>query len=260
MRWAVVTGGGNGIGAVIAESAAKAGYRVAVWDRDGDAAATVGRSVAAEPGSAVSATVDVTDEAAVERALDELPGAPALLVNNAGIVRFGPLLELSTADWRQVLEVNLTGTFVAGRAAARRMAGSGGGVIVNVSSVNGVAAAPNSGAYSSSKAGVVMLTEQMALEWAARNVRVNAVAPGLIFAGMSDSIYADPQVRTLRQAEVPLGRLGLAEDVAEAALFLASDAAKYITGQTLLVDGGVSVSALRSLVRPRAIDGVGPQP
>jgi NAD(P)-dependent dehydrogenase (short-subunit alcohol dehydrogenase family) len=254
MSWAVVTGAARGIGAVIARHAAKEGYRVAVWDVDRDAA----EAVAAELGEAALAfAVDVADESSVEAGFDALGEAPALVVNNAGRVRFGPLLTLSVEDWNAVLAVNLTGTFLVSRAAARRMADAGGGSIVNISSVNGIAAAPNAGAYTSTKAAILMLTEQMALEWAPSGVRVNAVAPGLILAGMSDPIYADPEIRQLRQSKVPLGTLGTADDVASAVLFLASAKAGYITGQTLAVDGGLTKAAMLGLARPKAVDSVG---
>lgn len=248
--WAVITGAGRGIGAVLARHAAKEGYRVAAWDLDGEAV----RAVAAEIGEeCVPLAVDVTDESSVRAAVGELPVAPSLVVNNAGIVRFGPLLELAAADWRAALDVNLTGTFLVARTAAERMiAESVGGSIVNISSINGLAAAPGAGAYTSSKAGVVMLSEHMALEWGAHGIRVNAVAPGLIDAGMSDAIYADPEVRRLRSGRVPLGRLGTAQDVAETVLFLGSEKAAYITGQTLAVDGGITRGALNAMPRARS--------
>ncbi len=254
-KWAVVTGAGNGIGTVIARSAAKLGYRIAAWDVN---AAGV-EELAAELGEiCVPRQVDVVDEAAVEGAVASLPDAPSLLVNSAGIVRFGPLLEVSLADWEQALRVNLTGTFLVGRTVARRMATVGDGAIVNIASVNGVAAAPNAGAYSASKAGVIRLSEHQAMEWAPLGIRVNCVAPGLIDAGMSDAIYADPEVRRLRQARVPLGRLGSSEDIADTVLFLASEKATYITGQVLAVDGGLLKSTLASLPRPKSVDSVGP--
>jgi NAD(P)-dependent dehydrogenase (short-subunit alcohol dehydrogenase family) len=251
-KWAVVTGAGNGIGAVIARFAVAAGYRVAAWDIDGDAAAAVAAGI-----GATASTVDVADEASVQRAVDALPEAPRLLVNCAGLVRFGPLLELSLADWELALRVNVTGTFVVGRAVARRMALAGGGAIVNLASINGIAAAPNAGAYSTTKAGVAMLSEHMAMEWSGLGIRVNTVAPGLINAGMSDAIYADPEVRRLREARVPLGRLGSAEDVAETVLFLGSDQASYVTGQLIAVDGGITKGALLGLARPKSVDSVG---
>lgn len=253
-KWAVVTGAGNGIGAVIARAAVKHGYRVAAWDLDGEAVA----ALAADLGDAcLPATVDVVDETAVVAATEALPEAPRLLVNSAGLVRFGPLLDVSLADWELALRVNLTGTFLVGRTVARRMAAAGGGAIVNLASINGIAAAPHAGSYSSSKAGVVKLGEHQAMEWAGLGIRVNTVAPGLIDAGMSDAIYADPEVRRLRQARVPLGRLGSAEDIADAVLFLGSDRADYITGQLLTVDGGLTASTLTNLPRPKSVDSVG---
>lgn len=244
--WAVITGAARGIGAVIARRAVMDGYRVAAWDRD-RAALDV---LADDLGTAcVPTAVDVTDEQAVVAAVADLPEAPALLVNNAGIVRFGPLLTVPAAEWRAVVDVNLTGTFVVGRTVAARMIAAGGGVIVNIASVNGIAPTLDSGAYPASKAGVVRLTEHMALEWSASGVRVNCVAPGLIDAGMSDAIYADPEVRRLRAGRVPVGRLGTADDVADAVLFLGSAKAGYVSGQTITVDGGITTSALASMPR-----------
>lgn len=254
MKWLVVTGGGHGIGAAIAGYAAKAGWSVAVWDLDLDAA----REVAADlEGAGVASRVDVVDEASVQAALAELPDVPAGVVNNAGTVRFGPLMELDVADWNRALTVNLTGSFIVGRAVARAMKERGTGSVVNIASINGVAAAPFAGGYSSSKAGLIMLTQQMALEWAPFGIRVNAVAPGLIDAGMSVPIYADEQVRELRQARVPLNRLGTADDIAAAVMYVLSDGATYLTGQTLVIDGGITTATLGSLVRPALVDSVG---
>jgi NAD(P)-dependent dehydrogenase (short-subunit alcohol dehydrogenase family) len=252
--WVVITGAGRGIGATIAEHVARAGYRVALWDVDRRAAEAVAGRIGE---GAVACEVDVTDEAAVSRGLERLPDIPGAVVNNAGIVRFGPLLDLSLRDWEQALRVNLTGSFIVARAAARMMATVGAGSIVNIASINGLSAAPFSGSYSASKAAVVMLSQQMALEWAGAGIRVNCVAPGLIDAGMSEPIYDDPQVRELRQARVPLEKLGSADDVAVAVLYFISDRAAYVTGQTLAVDGGISISALRALARPASVDSVG---
>ena len=126
-----------------------------------------------------------------------------------------------------------------------------------VTSMNGVAPGPNSGAYGSTKAAVALLTQQMALEWGPHGIRSNAVAPGLIDAGMSEPIYADPDIRRRRAARVPLGRLGTPQHVADAVLFLLSDAAAYINGVELLVDGGVTSSVISTLPRPLAVDTVG---
>jgi NAD(P)-dependent dehydrogenase (short-subunit alcohol dehydrogenase family) len=202
--------------------------------------------------------VDVADEAGVDLAFDAFGAVPDLLVNNAGIVRFGPLLELGLGDWQAVLDVNLTGTFICARAAARRMVAAGtGGVIVNITSMNGVAPGPNAGAYGATKSAVALLTQQMALEWGAHGIRVNAVAPGLIDAGMSEPIYADPDFRERRSSKVPLGRLGTPEDIARVVLFLASPEAAYITAQNLVVDGGVTCNIIGQLPRPETVDRVG---
>ncbi len=257
MKWLLVTGGGHGIGREIARQAAGAGYAVAIWDRDGDAA----RAVAAELATPTDVTqLDVTDEPAVLAAVDALPAVPDALVNNAGTVLFGALLDLPLEDWDRAVRVNLTGSFIVGRAVARMMIDRGGGCVVNISSINGVAAAPMVGSYSSAKAGLLMLTQQMALEWAGYGVRVNAVAPGLIDAGMSEPIYADPVVRRQRTSRVPLQRLGNPEDIAAAVMYLISDAAGYLTGQTIVVDGGLTTATLGSLSRPASVDGVGIRP
>ncbi len=260
-RSVVVTGAGQGLGAAIARAAADLGWRVGVLDRDEHAAA---RTAAGIGDQAVALTADTTVEADVDRALDRFAdatgqSAPHGLVANAGIVRFGPLAAVTLEDWRAVIDVNLTGTFVTARAVARRMMAAGtGGSLVTITSMNGVAPGPNAGAYGATKAGVALLTRQMALEWGPEQIRCNAVAPGLIDAGMSEPIYADGDIRRQRAARVPLGRLGTAQDVAEAVLFLLSDEAAYINGTELLVDGGVTSSVISTLPRPRSVDTIGP--
>ncbi len=258
-RSMLVTGGARGIGAAIVEAAAAAGYRVAAVDvAPLDAVADVAAAdQAGAPGSVVRFSCSVSDEAAVEAVLDEF-GTPDVVVNNAGIVRFGPLLDQQLDDLRAVLDVNLLGTFVVARAAARRWIAAGTrGAIVNLTSMNGVVAGPNAGAYGASKAAVALLTSQMALEWGAHGIRANAVAPGLIDAGMSAPIYADAATRHARESKVPLGRLGTAGDIADVVLFLASDAAAYVTGQNVVVDGGITGSLIAHLPRPAAVDSVG---
>lgn len=245
-----MTGAAAGLGACIAERAARAGYRVGVLDLSREA--TEARAASIE--GAVPLVADVSDEAAVEAALDAFGAVPDLLVNNAGIVRFGPLLDLTALDWRAVVDVNLTGTFVVARAAAARMLGVGRGCIVNVTSMNGIAPGPNAGAYGATKAAVALLTQQMALEWGPLGLRVNAVAPGLIDGGMSAPIYADAEIRRARESKVPLGRLGVPDDIANAVLFLASDEASYVTGQNLLVDGGVTMGIIGQLPRPQSLE------
>lgn len=248
---AVVTGAAGGIGRAIAGRLLETGWRVGMVDLPASGIDPVATGMGGVP-----LAVDIRDESAVEEALDAFGDPLDLVVNNAGVARFGPLLDLSRADFDVVVSVNLIGTFTVARAAARRMAGRGG-AIVNITSMNGVAPGPNAGAYGSTKAAVALLTQQMALEWGPLGIRVNAVAPGLILAGMSDPIYADPEVRSARESKVPLGRLGRADDIADAVMFLAGPAASYITGQNLLVDGGVTMSVIGGLPRPKSVDGVG---
>jgi NAD(P)-dependent dehydrogenase (short-subunit alcohol dehydrogenase family) len=251
----MVTGAGRGIGEAIARRFAADGALVGVLDVDTAGAARVATDI-----GGVALVAATTDAAAIEVALD-IFGTPDVLVNNAGIVRFGPLLDLDETAWRAVVDVNLTGTFIITRAVARRLvAKQRPGAIVNITSMNGVAPGPNAGAYGSTKAAVSLLTQQMALEWGPYGIRVNAVAPGLIDAGMSEPIYADPGIRAAREGKVPLGRLGRADDIADVVAFLASDGARYVTGQTLLVDGGVTMSVIAGLPRPASVDGAGPKP
>lgn len=247
-RSMIVTGGARGLGAAIARAAAAEGFRVGVIDVE---------PVGWNGYDVASLTASVADEPAVEEAFARF-GTPDVVVNNAGIVRFGPLVDLDVADFRAVVDVNLVGTFLVARAAARRWIAEGRpGVIVNVTSINGVAAGPNAGAYGPSKAAIALLTEQMALEWGPHGIRVNAVAPGLIDAGMSEPIYADPATREARSSKIPLGRLGTAADVADVVLFLASDDARYVHGQNVVVDGGVVGSVIAHLPRPASVDTVG---
>lgn len=257
----LVTGAGSGLGAAIAHDAAVSGWTIGVLDCNGAAAAETASAIGP---AAIALTADTTVEADIERALDALAeatgaAAPTGVVANAGIVRFGPLTNLDVDDWRAVVDVNLTGTFLTARAVARRMIAAGSqGSIVTVTSMNGVAPGPNAGAYGATKAAVALLTQQMALEWGPHGIRANAVAPGLIDAGMSEPIYADSDIRRRRGERVPLGRLGTPSDVANAVLFLLSEASEYITGTELLVDGGVTSSVISTLPRPRAVDTVGP--
>ena len=251
-RSLVVTGAARGLGKAIAVEAGRRGYRVGVLDIDGPGA----RAVAAEVTGSTAFEASTTDEPRISAVLDEF-GVPDVWVNNAGIVRFGPLLDITLDDWRSVVEVNLTGTWICARSVGRRMVGRRSGSIVNITSMNGVAPGPNGGAYGATKAAVVLLTQQMALEWGEHGVRVNAVAPGLIDGGMSEPIYADAAIREARTRKIPVGRLGSVDDIARAVLWLASDDASYVTGQNLLVDGGVTMAMIANLPRPQALDGVG---
>jgi NAD(P)-dependent dehydrogenase (short-subunit alcohol dehydrogenase family) len=245
MKTAIVTGAAGDIGAAIARVLAEAGYKVGMLDLD---EARVRAATSTVPG-AVPLVASVTDEVSVEAALDAFGAIPDLVVNNAGIVRFGYLIDQPLEEFKRVMEVDLVGVFIVARACARRMVPRGSGAIVNITSIGGMATGTNAGAYPAAKAGVAKLTEQMALEWGPQGIRVNAIAPGFIDGGMSAEFFKDPKIRARRGNAVPLRRLGTPEDVARAVLFLGSDAAAYISGQHLAVDGGVVNSVLQQLPR-----------
>lgn len=244
MKTAIVTGGSGDIGRAIAAALIAEGYRVGLVDLDRDAVYRAAHAL-----GATGLVADVTDEPAVEAALSAFGAVPDVVVNNAGIGRFAPLLDMPIEVFRHQLDVNLTGAFIVARAAARGMVARGSGVIVNITSINAITTGPGTGSYPAAKAGLAKLTEMMALEWGPSGVRVNAVAPGFIDAGISTPFYRDPEVRALRGGAVPSRRLGLAEDVANAVAFLASDKASYVNGHHMVVDGAVSVSLLTQLPR-----------
>jgi NAD(P)-dependent dehydrogenase (short-subunit alcohol dehydrogenase family) len=244
MATALITGAAHGLGAAMARHAARAGYTVGVVDLKLDEAKAVANEI---DGIAIAA--DVTDAAAIEKALDALGEPPKLVVNNAGILRTGPLIEHAVDDFRLVTDVNLNSVFIVSQAAAKRMKDAGGGAIVNLASINAINPSPLCGAYAAAKAGVICLSQQMALEWGPWNIRVNSIAPGFIDSGMSAPFYENPRIRELRGNAVPLNRLGSADDVAECVMFLASDAAAYISGENIAVDGGVIRSVLAQLPR-----------
>lgn len=244
MKTAIVTGAGQGLGADIAARLAAFGYRVGVLDVDAEQA----ESTAAGLSGAMPLSANVTDPAEVAAALEAFGETPDLLVNGAGIVRFGLLHEQSVEDYRAVIDVNLMGPLVCSRAVAPAMLERGSGHIIHITSVNGIHPAPKSGAYGATKAGLAALTQLMSVELGPA-VRVNAIAPGFIDAGMSRPIYADPKVRERRGGGVPLKQLGEASDIANAVLFLDSPQAKYINGHELVVDGGVVNSVFLQLPR-----------
>ena len=245
MKHAIVTGAGGDIGACITELAVSRGYRVVAVDvRPNQIDALAHRLDGVVP-----IVADITDPDSVRKAFDVFDSPLDLLVNNAGLVRFGPLESLAVQDFQDVVNVNLVGSFIVAREAAVRMKATGGGAIVNVTSMGGIHPAPGGGAYGASKAGLAQMTELMSVEWGPYGIRVNAVAPGFIDAGMSAPFFKDEAVREKRTGGVPLGRLGTAADVAQTVLYLGSEEATYITGQEIVIDGGVINSVLAQLPR-----------
>jgi acetoacetyl-CoA reductase/3-oxoacyl-[acyl-carrier protein] reductase len=225
---AIVTGGLRGIGRAIAEGLAAEGAEVHVFDRD----------PAAEPPPGVAAVhaLDIADGAAVHQTVTALPRPPSLLVNNAGITRDRSLLKMSEAEWRSVIDVNLTGAFHCLQAAATAMCAAGYGRIVNITSINGLRGKFGQANYTAAKGGLIALTKTAAREFGRKGVTVNAVAPGMVLTEMT--LALDQEFRDKALAEAQLTLLPDAEDIAAAVLFLLSDQARTITGQVLQVDSG----------------------
>ncbi len=242
-KTALVTGASRGIGRAIAVELARHGADVAVnYARNAEAATQVVADIAALGRRAVALPADVGDSAqaaALVEATVSALGRLDILVNNAGIVRDALLLRMQETDWDEVLRVNLKGAFSVGKAAARLMARQRAGRIINVSSISGLMGQVGQANYSAAKAGLIGLTKSMARELAGRGITVNVVAPGFVTTDMTAAL-PDDLVEKMR-ALIPLGRLGAVEDVAGVVAFLASDAAAYITGAVLPVDGGLSM-------------------
>ncbi len=236
----VVTGAGRGIGAEIARRFSSEGAYVAVCDVDADSASKMAQEIEASGGRAISGAVDVTDASAVDafcnRVVEDL-GSLDILVNNAGISIDSLLVRFRREDWDKVLAVNLTGAFNFCKAAARPMMKKRWGRIVNISSVIAIRGNAGQSAYAASKAGLIGLTKSLAHELAARNITVNAVAPGFIETPMTDRLSDDVKDSYFKQ--IPMSRFGKPSEVADAVLFLAGEGASYITGQVLHVNGGL---------------------
>ena len=237
-----MTGGSRGLGAVMAEALSSAGARVAVTSRRlGDAQARAADIAAATAGPALGVEMEATDEASVEAAVAavvECFGGLDILVNNAGILVRGAIGDLDRAQFEESLAVNVTGPWLACRAAAPHLWESGCGRVINVSSTFGLVAAPDRTAYTSSKGAIVQLTRALAMEWAPRGVNVNAIAPGPFLTEMNLAHeHSEHSVRVIGQ-EVALRRWGEMHEIAGAAIYLASDASSYVTGSVLTVDGG----------------------
>ncbi len=243
---ALVTGagkGGRGIGRGIALALANAGADVLITSRSDIADAEAVAQAVRETGrNGVAFQCDVTNKEQVEALFDRAYtdfGKLDILINNAGLTRDGLLLRMSEDNWDTVLDANLKGTFLCTQAAAKRMIKARTGRIINITSIMGQIGNPGQANYSASKAGIIGFTRTVARELGSRGVTVNAVAPGFIETQMTDAIAGDLRDKTLEK--IPLGRLGTVEDVGAVVAFLASDEASYITGQTLTVDGGMTV-------------------
>ena len=237
---AIVTGAGRGIGEAIALAFAREGARVAVAEIDPRTAQATARRIGRPP-KALALTMDVADSASVNAgfiAIDKQWGRIDIAVTNAAIEPLAPFLELSEETWDRIIDVNLKGTFLVAQAAARRMAKRRAGVIITLSSVNAEVARPESAAYAATKGGVRQLTKAMAIGLAPHGIRVNAIGPGTVVTGLTRHLLGNKQWRDAVYARTPLQRVAEPREIAEVAVFLASDASSYMTGSTVYVDGG----------------------
>ena len=251
-RVAAITGGALGIGRATALLFAAEGATVALGDVQKDAAEKVAREIVERGGKAMTFDVDVGDMNQVQAFVDRVVaqfGRLDVMVANAGIAHSAPFLDHPEAEWHRVLRVNLTGVFFCCQAAARQMVKQGGGRIITIASINGFRGVENLVGYNVAKAGVVELTKTMAVELAQHRVLVNAIAPAQIDTRLTRSLPAEARQR--RTDRIPMGRFGEPEEVARAALFLASDDASFVTGHTLAVDGGYLAGGLWSKAEAR---------
>lgn len=246
---AVVTGGGSGIGRACAIALAEQGVTVYLLGRSAESLAEVVAATSEVGPSAIAVPCDVANANSVEQAASQI-GAVDILVNSAGISRPGGIADVSIDDWNAVLDVNLNGYFLTSKAFGKAMIEAGHGSIIHVASISATNAQGNSGSYSVGKAGIVMLSQQLALEWGPRGVRSNSVSPGMVRTPMTEAYYNVGDVAERRDKAVPIGRVARPDDIAQVVLFLASDRAGYVTGADIVADGGFSTTLMSSIPRP----------
>ena len=245
-KTALITGASSGLGRHFAKLLARCGARVAIGARRMDKLVSLAEEIRAGDGEALMVELDVTDEVSVDDAVGQVADAMAgidILVNNAGIVIAKPVLELTAIDWDTTIATNLRGAFLVAQAAARRMAGNGGGSIINIASIAGLRTGGHLAAYAASKAGLIHLTKNLAVDLARNGVRVNAIAPGYIETELNTEFFGSKAGEDMIR-RIPQRRLGRPEDLDGPLLLLASDASRYMTGAVLVVDGGHSVNPL----------------
>jgi NAD(P)-dependent dehydrogenase (short-subunit alcohol dehydrogenase family) len=243
-RNAIITGAGSGIGAEIARLFGAEGARVALLDRDGAAVAAVAAGLQDAGVDAIAHTMEVTDPpgvaAAFARCLEHFGGAVHVLVNNAGVAEFASVEESSLEAWARIMAVNATGPFLCSQAVLPAMRAQGG-AIIHIASIAGLIGIPRMAAYCASKAAVIGLTRQMAVDYTPLGIRVNCLCPGRVAETAIDRRIMEmdtPAATAAKLAKYPMGRFGRPEEIAQAALFLASDAASYVSGAVLPIDGG----------------------
>jgi len=241
---AIITGGRRGMGKSHALTLARAGAKVVVADISLEDCQKVVKEIEKKKGEAIAVKCDVTKKEEVDKmvktAIDKW-GKVDILVNNAGICQFKPFVDLTEEDWDKTLDINLKGYFLCAQAAVKEMVKQKSGVIINIASVEMGqvgAGAPNVVHYCASKGGVAAMTEALAVELAPHNIRVNAIAPGMIETSMIDIVKKNPEMEKAIMARIPMGRTGKPEEVSNLVLFLVSDASSYMTGSTVVIDGG----------------------
>ncbi|MDP4299178.1 SDR family NAD(P)-dependent oxidoreductase [Leptothrix discophora] len=252
-RVVVVSGAASGIGRAIAQGLCEAGAKVALIDRDADGVQVAADALRAAGADVLGLACDIADEAGVRAAAERVRrelGPVEGLVNNAGLLRAGPLAEVTLADWNTVLAVNLTGYLLCSREFGADMRAAGRGSIVHIASISALHPQTRSGAYSASKAGVLLLNKQLAAEWGPLGVRSNAVCPGMIRTALSARFYEEPGFEARRAAVTASRRVGEPVDIAEPALFLLSERAAYVNGTELVVDGGLDCMLMDMVPRP----------
>jgi len=234
----LITGSSRGIGKALAVGMAKAGACVIVSGRDNVTITAVCGEIRQSGAEAFPLVLDVTQPATFAAALASLPAPPDVLVNNAGTEHLCPSMDVDEALWDTILTTNLKGAFFCAQAAARLMAENGGGSILNLCSLTSQVGVPGAAAYGASKSAMAGLTRTLATEWAAKNIRVNGIGPGYFKTDLTAEFYENADWCRQMQGKIPLGRFGELDDLTGAAVFLSSEAARYITGQVLYVDGG----------------------
>lgn len=241
----LITGSARGLGFAVAKGFAGAGAKVVINGLTPENVNNAVKEIKDAGGEAYGYCFDVSNEALVEkniRDIEENIGPIDVLVNNAGIQRRAPLEDLSLEDWKEVIDINLTGAFITGRSAAKRMIKRNKGKIINITSLNAEGARPTIANYCAAKGGLKMLTRSMATEWGRYNINVNAIGPGYFKTDLTRILTDDPAFDAWVRSEVALGRWGEPEELIGAAIFLASAASDYVSGHTIYVDGGWQAS------------------